>query len=301
MTSYTGPEDPVYAAPEDPVYAAPEDGLLADLLAAGLAAAGEAGRLLWDGRRTGYQVGTKSTATDMVTAMDRAAEEAVVAVLGRRRPGDAVVGEEGTSREGASGIRWLVDPLDGTTNYLYDVPAWCVSLAAERDGTVVVGVVRDPTHGETYTAVRGGGAWLWTDGAAEPRPLRRGGEPGRVPLRLPTALVGTGFAYAASRRAAQAAVLTHLLPNVRDIRRLGSAALDLCAVAAGRLDAYYESGTEPWDRAAGLLVAAEAGCWVGGRGDEPASVALSAAAAPEIAVAFRRLLDEAGAAAPAEG
>ena len=273
--------------------AQPDD--LDALLTAARAAAVAAGQLLWDGRRSGYQVTTKSTATDMLTAMDRAAEDVVVAILGAERPGDGIVGEEGTSRAGRSGIRWLVDPLDGTTNYLYDVPAWSVSLAAERDGTVLVGVVRDPTHRETFGAARGRGSWLWTDGVAEPRQLRRDGRDGRVPLRLDTALVGTGFSYAADHRSRQAAVLAHILPRVRDIRRLGSAALDLCAVAAGRMDAYYESGTHDWDRAAGLLVASEAGCWTGGRGDDPPSEELSATAAPDIAEDFRRLLAEAGA------
>jgi myo-inositol-1(or 4)-monophosphatase len=277
------------------------DALVDDLLGAAIEAAGAAGRVLWEGRRTGYEVATKSTGTDMVTAMDRAAEHTIVAVLARRRPADAIVGEEGTARAGTSGIRWLVDPLDGTTNYLYDVPAWSVSIAADYHGAVVAGVVGDPTHREVFTAAQGRGAWLWTDGEPEPRRLRRDGDPGRVPLRLATALVGTGFSYAAARRARQAVVLSYILPRVRDIRRLGSAALDLCAVAAGRLDAYYESGTEAWDRAAGLLVAVEAGCWVGGRGDDPPSVELSATAAPAIATDFRSLLADAEAAAEAPG
>jgi myo-inositol-1(or 4)-monophosphatase len=268
-----------------------------DLLATAIEAARAAGQLLWEGRQTGYHVATKSTATDMVTAMDRAAEQTIVAVLARRRPHDAVVGEEGAARAGTSGIRWLVDPLDGTTNYLYDIPAWSVSIAAEQQGAVVAGVVGDPTHRELFTAARGRGAWLWTDGESEPRRLRRDGEQGRVPLHLATALVGTGFSYTADRRAQQAAVLAYILPRVRDIRRLGSAALDLCAVAAGRLDSYYEAGTQAWDRAAGLLVAAEAGCWVGGHGDDPPSAELSATAAPAIAADFRRLLAEAEATA----
>jgi len=272
-----------------------DDALLDALAAAAVEAALAAGHVLWAGRRSGYQVATKSSTTDMVTAMDSAAEAAVVEVLARLRPDDAVQGEEGTATEGTSGICWVVDPLDGTTNYLYDVPAWSVSLAAGRDGVTLAGVVRDPTHAETFTATTGRGAWLWTDGEAEPRRLRRDEQSGRVPLQLATALVGTGFSYSSDRRAEQAAVLTHILPRVRDIRRLGSAALDLCAVAAGRLDAYYESGTHAWDRDAGLLIAAEAGCWVGGRGEEPASIELTAAAAPAIAADFRRLLAAAGA------
>jgi myo-inositol-1(or 4)-monophosphatase len=249
-----------------------------------------AGQVLLDGRSTTFTVATKSSATDMVTAMDRAAEQTVVAILAEERAHDAVVGEEGTTRSGTSGVRWLVDPLDGTTNYLYDLPFWSVSLAAEWAGEVVVGVVYDPSHGETFAASEGGGAWLHMDGDdGPPRRLRRD-QPGLVALTLATALVGTGFSYAAEDRARQAAVLAHILPAVRDIRRMGSAALDLCAVAAGRIDAYYERGTQPWDHAAGGLIAAEAGCWVGGLEGQPMSQAMAAAAAPAIAAEFRELL-----------
>jgi myo-inositol-1(or 4)-monophosphatase len=249
-----------------------------------------AGQVLLDGRSTSFTVATKSSATDMVTAMDRAAEQTVVTILAEERAQDAVVGEEGTARSGTSGVRWLVDPLDGTTNYLYDLPFWSVSLAAEWAGEVVVGVVFDPSHGETFAARKGGGAWMHTDGdGGRGRRLRRD-QPGPMALTLATALVGTGFSYAAEHRARQAAVLAHILPAVRDIRRMGSAALDLCAVAAGRLDAYYERGTQPWDHAAGGLIAAEAGCWVGGLEGRPISDDMAAAAAPAIAAEFRELL-----------
>jgi fructose-1,6-bisphosphatase/inositol monophosphatase family enzyme len=148
-------------------------------------------------------------------------------------------------------VRWVIDPLDGTTNYLYGFPSFAVSIAAELDGQALLGAVHDPVHGETFTALVGRGS-------------RRNGQPLRVrgAGELATALVGTGFAYQAQRRAAQAAVLARVLPEVRDIRRAGAAALDLCWVACGRLDAFYEQGLAPWDRAAGSLVAAEAGAWV---------------------------------------
>lgn len=195
----------------------------------------------------------KSSATDLATDADRASEALVRRELARRRPKDAVLGEEGGASEGDSGLLWLVDPLDGTTNFVYDYPAWCVSIAVARHirGTIVstlAGVVHDPLRGETFAATAGGGSTR--DGAD----LLHSGA-----TVLGEALVGTGFGYAPARRAEQADVLRAMLPVARDIRRSGSAALDLCAVACGRLDAYYESGLRPWDRAAGLLIASEAG------------------------------------------
>ncbi|HMC53124.1 MAG TPA: inositol monophosphatase family protein [Acidimicrobiales bacterium] len=212
----------------------------------------DAGALLLDGtHRSRTDVDTKSSRTDMVTEMDRASEASIVAGLRSARPQDAILGEEGTASAGTSGLRWVIDPLDGTTNYLYGFPSFAVSIAAELDGRGVVGVVHDPLHSETFTAVAGRGA-------------RRNGQPLRVggATDLATALVGTGFAYQADRRAGQAAVLTRVLPEVRDVRRAGAAALDLCWLACGRLDAFYEQGLAPWDSAAGSLVAGEAGAWV---------------------------------------
>lgn len=213
----------------------------------------DAGALLLDGwadvRTT---VETKSTRTDMVTEMDRASERLIASALRAARPDDAVLGEEGTSSSGSTGVRWVVDPLDGTTNYLYGFPTWAVSIAAEVDGSAVVGVVHDPVHGETFTAVRGEGAWC------NRAPLRVEGA-----VDLATALVATGFSYDAARRATQGATVAHVLPAVRDVRRAGAAALDFCWVALGRVDAYYESDVMPWDRAAGALVATEAGAAVG--------------------------------------
>jgi myo-inositol-1(or 4)-monophosphatase len=227
-------------------------------------------------------VATKSTATDMVSEVDRASEDHIVSEILRVRPGDGILGEEGTSRASRSGVRWVIDPLDGTTNYLYGIPVYAVSIAAEVGGTALAGVVHDPARGETFTALRGGGAWcgdqrLSVSAAAD----------------LSEALVGTGFAYSSEARAAQARVLVTVLPAVRDIRRAGAAALDLCWVAAGRLDAYFESGTAAWDRAAGGLIAAEAGAWVGGREGGQSDDDLTVAAAPGLADQLLSLLEPA--------
>lgn len=214
-----------------------------------LAAARSAGDLLL--ARAGGGVGgivSKSSGTDLASDADREAEALVVGAIRAARPGDAILAEEGGGATGATGVTWIVDPLDGTINYLWGVPQWCVSIAAADARGAVVGVVHDPSRGETFTAVRDGGAWLGS------LPLRV--HPGRP---LGEALVGTGFSYRAAERALQARRLTGVLPAVRDVRRLGAAALDLAWVAAGRLDGYFETGLNPWDRAAGELIAREAG------------------------------------------
>ena len=224
--------------------------LLDELLAAALAAADGAAELLAAGfGRARTLVDTKSSPTDMVTEMDRGAEARIADSLARLRPDDALLGEEGTVRPGSSGVRWIVDPLDGTTNYLYGLPAYSISVAAELGDRIVVGAVVDPCRGETWTARLGLGA------------ERNGHRLQLAPSerRLAESLVATGFSYLSARRAAQALVLTQVLPAVRDVRRIGSAALDLCWVGGGRVDAYYEWGLQPWDRAAGTLVATEAG------------------------------------------
>ncbi len=231
-------------------------------------------------------VETKTSATDMVSEVDRAAEAAVAAVLRERRPDDAVLGEEGTERSGTTGVRWVVDPLDGTTNFLFDIPQFSVSVAAEVDGETAVGVVVDPCREETWAAVRGWGA-------------RRNGSPCRVASgrsELATALVATGFGYRAERRRWQAEILGRVLPAVRDIRRLGSAALDLCWTAAGRFDAYYEWGLNPWDLAAGALICEEAGARV-----EILSNRLILASAPQLFGPLEELLTHAGALSAPEG
>ena len=249
----------------------------------------EAAELLLQRSRGTRTVETKSSPTDVVTEMDRAAEELIRRRILAARPGDAILGEEGGQTGGgqteggqarggqAEGglVRWIVDPLDGTVNYLYGLPDWSVSVAAEVAGTVTAGVVCAPLRRATYVATLGGGAWLHT--AWEQAPRRLAGNAG-VPLGR--ALVGTGFSYVAEERAVQGAVVAALLPQVRDIRRLGSAALDLCAVAAGLLDAFYESGLHYWDFAAGALIAREAGAEVSGLRGQTVSEAMTLAAGP---------------------
>jgi myo-inositol-1(or 4)-monophosphatase len=228
----------------------PRDALLAELAGVALAcstAAVEVLRQSVDGPRRSVE--TKSSLTDMVSEVDRAAEEAVAQVLAWRRPDDEVLAEEGTARPGSSGVRWVVDPLDGTTNFLFGIPQFAVSVAAEVDGEPQVGIVVDPSREETWAAVAGWGA-------------RRNGMPCRVASgrsTLATALVATGFGYQAARREWQGEVAAHVLPRVRDLRRFGAASLDLCWTAGGRFDAYYEWGLNPWDLAAGALICAEAG------------------------------------------
>lgn len=254
-----------------------------ELLELAIGAATTAAALLVDGhRRALATVATKSTATDMVSEMDHASEALIRDLLLGARPSDGFLGEESGETHGSSGLRWVVDPLDGTTNYLYGHPGWNVCVAAEDGDGSVVGVVVDPVLGDTFTAVRGSGA-------------TRNGEPIRcsTPLDLTTALCATGFAYDPERRGRQAAVLAAVLPNVRDIRRVGAAAVDLCSVACGRVDAYWERGLGPWDLAAGALIAREAGAKVDG-GDTDGLVL---AASPTIFGALHALLIDSGAGA----
>ncbi|WP_256107070.1 inositol monophosphatase family protein [Streptomyces sp. ODS05-4] len=261
------------------------DPLAAELLAVALEAARRAGALLRDGRPADLAVAaTKSSPIDVVTEMDLAAEKLITGYLAEHRPDDGLLGEEGAATEGASGVRWVIDPLDGTVNYLYGLPTWAVSIAAERDGETLVGVVEAPMRGETYQAVRGGGAFL-----GERRLACRPSPP------LDQALVSTGFNYVAAVRAHQARVAGRLIPQLRDIRRSGSAAIDLADVAAGRLDGYYERGLHPWDLAAGDLIAREAGALTGGRPGAPPSGDLTVAASPGVFTPLQHLLDEYGA------
>jgi myo-inositol-1(or 4)-monophosphatase len=245
----------------------------------------EAGSLLHEGLHgQRSMIATKTSRTDMVTEMDRASEALIVERLLGSRPDDGILAEEGSARDGTSGVRWVIDPLDGTTNYLYGHPTYSVSIAAEVDGEVVAGVVGDPSLGEYFTATKGGGAFL--NGS----PVDHSGKDD-----LSTALVATGFAYVRDLRARQAEVLVAVLPTVRDIRRAGAASLDLCWVACGRLDGYYEISLQPWDVAAGILVASEAGAFVSGVDGGPPSAASVLAAAPGVAPALLRLLADAGA------
>jgi myo-inositol-1(or 4)-monophosphatase len=268
----------------------------AELLALAERVAREAGGLLasFDGRVS--VADTKSSPTDVVTEMDRKAEELIRARILAERPADAILGEEGgqIGDTGGSGVRWVIDPLDGTVNYLYGLRDWAVSIAAEVSGEIVAGAVFAPRAGELFTAVRGGGAWLTatttdtgttdtgtantgTGNGDARRALRCG--PGAA---LDRALVATGFGYRAERRKVQGEVVAALLPEVRDIRRAGSASVDLCSVAVGRVDAYYERGLNYWDYAAGALVATEAGATVGGLGGSPHGSSMTVAAGPSL-------------------
>lgn len=234
----------------NPAAPAPPPKLLDELAEAALDVANGAAKLLCDAfGRPREHVESKSSLTDQVSEVDRAAETYIATALADRRPDDGLLGEEGSSRTGRSGVRWVIDPLDGTTNYLFGIPAFAVSVAAEINDQRAVGVVVDVSRSETWQAVAGRGATC----NAEPLSVATGRS------QLATALVATGFGYDAEVRRAQAGVLARLLPQVRDIRRIGSAALDLCWVAGGRFDAFYERGLKPWDLAAGLLVAEEAG------------------------------------------
>jgi myo-inositol-1(or 4)-monophosphatase len=227
----------------------------------------------------------KSSPTDVVTAADTASESLIRQRLHAVRPDDAFLGEEGDDVAGTSGVTWVVDPLDGTVNYLYGIPAYGVSIAATVSGQTIAGVVLCPPTGEVWTAVRGGGAFL------------NGRRVSANPVTdLGQTLVGTGFWYDAALRARQAQLLTSILPAVRDIRRIGAAAVDLCGVACGRLDAFYEVGLKPWDLAAGLLIAEEAGVRTAGLPTHPADGRLTVAAAPGVFDALYTLLLESGAA-----
>lgn len=193
-------------------------------------------------------VESKSTPTDLVSAADKASETLILEMIGDRRPGDGVLSEEGGGDAAGPGLLWVVDPLDGTVNFLFGLPGWAVSIAIEDEKGAVVGVVFQPTTGETFTAMRGGGAEM------NGRPIRVSGR-----KELSSALVGTGFAYDSRARKVQAEVVGRILPAARDIRRAGSAALDLAATACGRLDVFYEAPMERWDKAAGVLLVTEAG------------------------------------------
>lgn len=224
-------------------------------------------------RSAGFSWETKSTSTDVVTEIDTWAESAIVEAITKQRPDDGFLGEEGSNSAGSTGVRWVVDPVDGTTNLLYDLPGYNVSIGAELDGEAIAGAVYDPVRAELFSAATGHGA-------------TRNGEPIQVSGQdeLDQALVATGFAYDAPRRRQQATSLVEILPSVRDIRRLGAAAMDLCAVACGRVDAYFELDTKPWDRSAGALIASEAGAIV-------TVGELTIAAAPGISTDLRALLE----------
>jgi myo-inositol-1(or 4)-monophosphatase len=252
------------------------DDTLLELRALAVGVAREAGDLLADRAGQVEVAATKSSPTDVVTEMDRRSEDLIRARILAARPSDAILAEEGglIGNTGDAPVLWVVDPLDGTVNYLYGLHDWAVSIAAEMNGEIVVGAVYVPNRGEMFSAIRGHGAWVRTDEDYW-SPLRC--RPG-VPLEQ--ALVGTGFGYLKERRTVQGEVVAAVLPNVRDIRRIGVASVDLCAVAAGRLDAFYERGLNYWDWAAGALAAAEAGAVVGGLDGRPVSSEMTVAATP---------------------
>ncbi len=213
----------------------------------------EAGDLVFEGRKSGVtSASTKSSDTDVVTEFDRASERLIVDGLSSERPGDAVIGEEGTDAAGASGVRWLIDPIDGTTNFLYDLPGWAVSIAALIDDLPQAGAVYVPGTGELFTAIAGRGALL------NGTPIHCS-----TTSALQHALVATGFSYLVDRRRVQGRRFAEIIPRIRDVRRFGAASTDLCNLAAGRIDAYYEQWLGPWDWAAGELIAREAGCLTG--------------------------------------
>lgn len=228
-------------------------------------------------REAGFSWTTKSTSTDVVTEIDTWAEAAVVERIDAERPDDGLLGEEGAQRDGNTGVVWVIDPVDGTTNLLYGLAGFSVSIGVAVDGVPVAGAVFDPVRDELFVGSTGNGA-------------TRNGDP-IAPTNLDdlaSALVATGFSYSPDDRAEQAVALATVLPRVRDIRRNGGAALDFCAVACGRVDAYFERGIKPWDGAAGRVIAAEAGAVV--EMDD-----LTMVASPGIADALRELLTEASA------
>lgn len=246
----------------------------------------EAGELAARRRREGVEVAaTKSSIVDVVTAADREVEELIRTRITAARPQDAILGEEGGSTGGTSGISWVVDPIDGTVNYLYGMPHYAISIAVVEgepdpaEWTGLAGVVVNPAIGEVYTATRGGGAFL-------------GDQPLRVADAVPLeqALVATGFGYDAALRGRQGAVAAQLLPQVRDIRRLGTASLDLANVASGRSNAYYEIGLNPWDLGAGELIAHEAGAVVKGWGADRPSSGFLLAGHPDVVAPLEELL-----------
>ena len=276
-------------ARDGPVTVPSESAEPAALLALAADVAAEAADLLLARHGRVSVVQTKSSPTDVVTEMDQAAERLIRDRLLAARPGDAVLGEEG-GESGEGPVRWVVDPLDGTVNYLYGLPNWAVSIAAEVDGQIVAGVVCAPVLRSTFTATLGGGAWL-----------ESGWRPGRERLactdgvRMSNALVATGFGYPVAQRTGQGAIVAGVLPVVRDIRRAGAAAVDLCSVASGQVDAYYEQGTHYWDIAAGGLIAREAGATTGGLHGAPAGRALTLAASPGLFAELHDLLAGLGA------
>jgi myo-inositol-1(or 4)-monophosphatase len=256
----------------------------AELLALARDIALEAGTVLRGAQRRQIEVEhTKSSPTDVVTEVDIAVEKLIRGRLADARPRDGFLGEESGAGESESGDMWIVDPIDGTVNFLYRLPQFSVSIAVQRAGRVVAGVVHNPMTRELFAAMLGGGATL--DGS----PIRVRPSPA-----VSAALVGTGFGYKSDERAKQIDQMARLLPRVRDIRRMGSAALDLCHVGCGRTDAYVERNLQAWDQAAGALVAREGGARVEGLDGAEPSPTLVVAASADLFASFHDLLVECG-------
>jgi len=257
---------------------------LRELLALATDLAEAAGRIHVEGMTRALRIETKSSPTDLVSQIDKESERLIVDRLREARPDDALLGEEGALGQGTSGVRWVIDPLDGTTNYIYGYPAYAVSIAVEVDGQPQIGVVLDSSSGRLYQAINGFGA------VCDDQPIHVREQPD-----LATALVATGFSYEATQRERQGAVVAQVIGRIRDIRRGGTAALDLCHVAAGHVDAYWELDLSPWDYAAGSVIARAAGADVAfpraAHGHGPAVVAAHPALLPE----FLELLRETGA------
>ena len=229
---------------------------------------------------------TKSSATDVVTEIDEASERLIRERIFAARPDDGFVGEEGDDVVGSTGVDWVFDPIDGTVNFVYGLPSYAVSIAARRDGRVVAGYVVNIASGDEWGALAGGGSWRYEHD--ERRMLTA-----PTVATLAHALVATGFNYVPEVRAKQAAAMAAFIPQVRDIRRIGSAALDLCALAEGHFDAYVEQGLKPWDLAAGGLVAAEAGIVLSGLAGPP-DERLVMAAHPSVAAEYFELVRACG-------
>jgi myo-inositol-1(or 4)-monophosphatase len=250
-----------------------------ELLAQAVAFSQEAAQLLMS-RPSRFEIEQKSSAVDFATQMDHASEKLIVERIRVARPLDGIIGEEGAERESRSGITWIIDPLDGTVNYFYDLPGWNVSIAAKDSSGVIVGVVNAPSINSVWTAIRGGGAF-------------KNGSPIRCtdPVALDRALIGTGFSYSMASRISQADLVQSLIPRIRDLRRNGAAAVDLCQVASGALDGYFEMDLKEWDLAAGGLIASEAGALVTGRAGGAPGQEMVIAAGPAL---HRLLLAEIG-------
>jgi myo-inositol-1(or 4)-monophosphatase len=245
-------------------------------------AATDAGRFLRDERPSNLAIDTKSTPTDVVSEMDRNAEAAIVRAILATRPDDGLLGEEGAERAGTTGIRWVIDPLDGTANYLLGLPEWAVSIGVEIESQTRLGVIDIPMQDESFVAVAGHGSWRVSQGIAERLAIRKTDD-------LRQALVSTGFSYDAETRRNQVAALAHVIGEIRDIRCSGAATLDFCSLARGRTDAYFLRGLQPWDLSAGALIAQEAGAVVSGVNGQPWTT-MVVAAAPAIVASLVALL-----------